>query len=299
MRQDAKDLLATIGRHLDGSSFPVVMNRGVVMPGRAPVLINPPGKEKQNERKAPRRPAADARPRAEGWAWQAGGLRSRSRPWTSRDAPPLVLAVDPAYQDPLASVRDAYPDAQVWQQEGGFWLTAGVALIPDCDRRARLLVAVSESHRMVRAWAFWDGGVLGSTWIGPRHTNFPDGSICAFDLSDRTWVFGAPLVELLDLYVVWVVRHLHYEVFGRWPGPQSVPLLIERLLEVQDGELCGCEDPIGIYADCCKRRDEGEDVLRAAIEFLCLTQWAQRSPPHLVAESMRLRVAPPPIQDIF
>lgn len=287
MRQETKNLLAIIGLQLDGLSFPVVMNRGIVMPGQFPVPINSSGKENQNERKKARRPTTGARPRAE------GGAR------TSCKASPFVVAVDAAYEKPLASVHDAYPDAQVWQQEDGFWVTVGAVLLPKCERRARLLVGVSESYRTIRAWAFWDGGVVGSTWIGPRHTNFPDGSICAFDVSDGTWQFGDSLVELLDLYVLWVLRHLHQEVLGRWPGPQSVPLLYERLLEVNDSELCGCDNPVGIYADCCKSKDSEADLLRAAFEFGRFTHWALRYPPPAVTKFMREGKEPPPLHNVI
>lgn len=291
-------LLDEIGRHLDGYVFPVVKNGGIVMPSQAAVPFQSLGMEFDHEQKAARGSAADTRARAQGWQRPSGGAQSAGRPWSSCATAPFVDGVH-VYRDPLASVRDAYPDSQVWRQQEGFWLTTRIALLPNLERRARLLVAVSERHRIVRSWAFWDGGVVGATWIGPRHTNFPDGSICAFDLADGTWSFGESLIALLDIYTLWVLRQLHLEVLGRWPGPQSVPYLYERLVEFRDGELCGCANSQRQYADCCKDSDLAKSRIREAIAFNNAIGWQDRNPPAAVYASMLIQRPPPELQDII
>jgi hypothetical protein len=92
-------------------------------------------------------------------------------------------------------------------QEGGFWMYTESALLPELGRTVSYLTGVSTDRHFVKSWAFYSSAV-GVFWIGPRHTNFPDGSICAFEPRDGTWCFGDSLVELLDLYTVWAIRHI-------------------------------------------------------------------------------------------
>jgi hypothetical protein len=148
----------------------------------------------------------------------------------------------------------------------------------------------------IRSWGFWtDRG-----WIGPRHTNFPDGSICAFDLRDGTWQLGDPLVQLLDIYSVWALRHLHLSEFNRWPGPQSVPFLYERLWEFKDDELCGCgatEDKT--YAECCKPGDLRAPAVQEAVNFSLPRFGGLRAPPRMVTEFQCGLAEPPATAAIF
>jgi len=299
MDEYAKDLLEQIGRQLDLAIFPVVKNDGIVMPSQTIVSSNPLGEEYQNEAAATRRSTTDTRSRTERRKWPPSGLRSARGSWTPGQAAPLVVSVGTAYQDPLNSVREAYPGVQMWKQEEGFWLHVRIALLPGLGRTASLLIAVAQKRRAVKAWAFWDVGVVGATWIGPRHTNFPDGSICAFEPADRTWQFGDSLVELVDLYSIWVLRHLHHEVFSLWPGPQSVPQLYERLLEVKDAELCGCGRTNLRYADCCKAGDLAANCIAEAMQFCNFSQWTLRKPPVSVQYFMWHRHEPPDIATVI
>ncbi len=160
------------------------------------------------------------------------------------------------------------------------------SLLRGIDQTALLLLRVSERAQTVRAWAFWEVGVVGVQWIGPRHTNFPDGSICAYDPSAGVWQFGDSLVELLDLYTVWTLRHLHLETFGLWPGPQMAHLLYERVLEFQNGELCGCGSSGLTYAQCCKEADQAHRTVNDAFKFLTFSRWQQRQPPKSILDFM-------------
>jgi hypothetical protein len=45
-------------------------------------------------------------------------------------------------------------------------------------------------------------------------------------------------VELLDLQIVWIARHLYLRRFGRWPGRQVLHTAFERLRE----ECCLASD---------------------------------------------------------
>lgn len=281
MNTDTKNLLAEIGRQLDRGEFPVVKNGGFVLPGETTVFPKTLGKEQFNESKRQRRSPAEPWAGSRGWQ----GATGRSRP--AGETPPLVGADEGApYEAELGAIRIAYPGAEVWRQEGGFWLYVESAILPGLGRRAVFLVGVGTDKRAIRSWAFWGGRIPGYSWIGPRHTNFPDGSICAFEPRDGTWVFGDSLVELLDLYSVWALRHVHHEVFGRWPGPQAVAYPYERLLELADNELCGCGSTVR-YAECCKNSDQSRKRVAAAVQFYILSSCAIRLPPPSLTPFLR------------
>lgn len=122
---------------------------------------------------------------------------------------------------------------------------------------------------------------MAPVWIGPRHTNFPDGSICAFDPADSTWVLGDPLVELLDIYTIWAVRHLYLQTFGRWPGRQSVAHAAERVLEFRPDEYCGCAEGHRLYRECCMTKDLARNRIEDSLTFFWRTG-GFRNPPDAV-----------------
>jgi hypothetical protein len=129
-------------------------------------------------------------------------------------------------------------------------------------REAIFLIALPDTAEVApRGWAFWeqDGTI---EWIGPRHTNFPDGSVCAYHPKlDNAWMSGGDLRALLDIFSVWALRHLHLVVFDRWAGRQhampddagrSDPYY--RLLQFNPGELCSCGSDRR-YKECCRPGD--------------------------------------------
>ena len=170
-------------------------------------------------------------------------------------------------------------------------------LLPSIREHAIFLVGISLTKRYVRSWAFWGDPIALPSWIGPRHTNFTDGSICAFEPTDGTWLFGDSLVDLLDLYSVWAVRQLHLRVFGTWPGPQAVPHAYERILEFNDNELCGCGSRGKLYKECCQGKDRNLNQLAEGVRF---TLWSKgiRRPPSAVVEFARTKARPPLLADI-
>lgn len=139
--------------------------------------------------------------------------------------------------------------------EDAVWLRVPALLLPHLGHSAVFVVVLIPALQLARGWAFWDYGCMGLQPIGPRHTNYGDASICAFDERDGTWSYGDSLVSLLDLYSVWAVRQLFVREFGKWPGPQGSFSPFERLREYGDNERCGCDTPAGAYVDCCKSSD--------------------------------------------
>jgi hypothetical protein len=156
-----------------------------------------------------------------------------------------------------------------------------------------------------RAWGFWTGARQ-SRWIGPRHTNFQDGSICAFSPDDGAWSEGGDLRTLIDLYSIWALRHLHLELFNRWPGKQyglsnADPWVqaYYRQRECNDDELCGCGSETQRYAECCKRSDLQLDVIQLMSHFLRNIEggFSSRRPPTSVVDFVEGRSALPRISD--
>jgi hypothetical protein len=157
------------------------------------------------------------------------------------------------------------------------------------------VIAIAPGFQHVRAWGFWCEGGAGVRWIGPRHTNYPDGSICAFDGEDRTWAFGDSLVTLADLYSVWAVRHLYLDHFGRWPGPQSSSHPYERLTEHRDDEHCSCGRSGRRYGECCQPADLQLNRCALAIDFLGWIEFSERTPPQSVVRLALEQSNPPPL----
>lgn len=156
--------------------------------------------------------------------------------------------------------------------EDAVWLRVPALLLTRLGHGAVFVVVLIPALQLARGWAFWDYGCMGLQPIGPRHTNYGDASICAFDERDGTWSYGDSLVLLLDLYSVWAVRQLFVREYGNWPGPQGSFSPFERLREYGDNERCGCDTPAGAYVDCCKSSDlrlmasgKGEYIVEALL----------------------------------
>lgn len=241
-------------------------------------------KEPKNERKRQNEPAAEqgsSRSSAKSWSGPPGRQGKTNRPWSPLQ-PTQILSTDlkVAYESELESVIDAFPNTQVWRRDKGLWLASESALLPDYCLKAKFITWLPYSRTsLVRGWGFWEGNLLQKPlWIGPRHTNY-DGSICAFEPTDLTWVSGNSIVDLLRYYTLWAVRHLHLKIYGRWPGHQVVHTPRERLLEVRGDEFCGCEHSDQYYSKCCYENDLNS-VKTNNNQFLnSLSQGEKRKPP--------------------
>jgi hypothetical protein len=192
-------------------------------------------------------------------------------------------------------LQEQYPDAQLARQDDGIWLLTKSRLLPDLRQHAIFLTGISFPGRNVRSWAFWGDPIAFPEWIGPRHTNFPDGSACAFEPQDGTWKFGDPLVQLLDLYTLWAVRHLYLTQFGRWPGYQSVHFPGERILELRADEHCGCANGAKLYGMCCMPLDRARNQIAERLSFFRQTG-GRRQPPESVLDYVRFQKAPPDLR---
>jgi len=275
-------VLQEIGRQLDKNTFPIVKNGGIVVPSELAVPLSILGVENRNDSTSRQR-----RPETRSWKGASGRQGSARRPWPSRQTTPVVCTdLQAKYEDELDAVREAYPSTEVWRQEEGLWLLTESALLPGLRQKAIFLTGISFARKIVRSWGFWGDFLAAPAWIGPRHTNFPDGSVCAFEPADETWVFGDSIVELLDLYTLWALRHLYLQVFGCWPGHQSVPDPYERILELREDEYCGCGVSDKLYGECCRDKDLVRDRIADAVNFAILSG-GQRTPPEAVVRFAR------------
>lgn len=287
--------LQKIGHQLDHQIFPRIKNGGIVMPSELAVSHSTLGMEISNDY-TERQRRSETRPRKRA----AGRQGSAGRSWPSRQTAPVVCtSLQAQYEDELDAVYEAYPGTQIWREEEGVWLLTESSLLPGFEQRALFLVGISFANAIVRGWGFWRICLANPTWIGPRHTNFPDGSICAFEPADGTWVIGDPIVELLDLYTLWALRHLHLQVFGRWPGHQAVRHPYERILELKGDEHCGCGKSDKLYGECCRDNDLARNRVADAVNFLLRYSGGLRQPPSSVVRFVREQIGPPQFGDLL
>jgi hypothetical protein len=287
----AYEAVRTIGLGLDRQVFPKVADNGLVLPTQPVTVQLQLGKEKCDV-EPKRGPATGSRQRAARRKGKAAGS------WPSCPAPSNVRRSSAAdYEEDLAKLKVAYPKSQVFVADDGIWLVAHSAVVEGLDREAVFIAAIPfDIRKTAHGWAFWSRGCLAfAQWIGPRHTNFPTGSICAFDPRDNAWNTGDSAILLLDLYSVWAVRHLHLEYFGRWPARRQRVGAYERRRECREDELCGCGSLDKTYAECCLPSDLQGNLLRDALLFLSETGGGERSPPAEILQFLREQSVPPPI----
>ena len=290
---DELALVAAVGRELDAGKTPSARNGGVILPGTPSPPSGSPGKEYVYDRSKPRR--------SESGSWKGpAGRQGASRGHAEADSAPPDLESTPEATDleSLEALRRAYPGVEVWDESDAVWILTPAKLLPGPRPRVYFITVFPKNPQisrrpgrfeppMPRAWGFWADG----SWIGPRHTNPPDGSICAFEQEDLTWLPGESLVDLMDLYSLWALGQIHLEFFGRWPGHQRNHSLYEQIIECHPSEHCGCKTPKGTYAECCRDDDLRNLRLEDAISF----NLPGRSPPTEVVRFLQERRDPPPV----
>lgn len=288
-----------LGKALDRGEFPVAHTDGILCPADVPQSFQFAGLEKKND-SGRKRSATESRQWSAEQSGAAGESREAGQPGTPDSRPPLLGGnLESQDADDLGALVEAYPATVVQHVEDGTWLTVKSLVISGLPMVATFLLALPRGRLAhARAWGFWVGP-NGSSWIGPRHTNFPDGSICAFDKRDGSWKPEFGVIPLIDMYTLWAFRHLHLAWFGRWPGPQSAPHPYERLAELRDGESCGCDHPMGTYRECCKAADESLDRQKLAWSFLIQTDFGRRQPPSAIIAVMEGSDALPSIREVF
>jgi len=288
------EILGKLGQQLDADIYPRVANHGIVIPGDVDGSDFFRTKETNHERQGTRRPETRS------WTRPPGGQRTASGSWPPCPTSPTVCTdLRALYQNEITEVLQSYPETQIWQQDDGLWLQTESLLLPGLNQKAVFLTGVPFSRaRLPRGWGCWLGIPLNHPiWIGPRHTNMPDGSICAFDPKDGTWEVGMTLVSLLDLYTLWALRHLHLQTFGYWPGRQVANYVTERLMELRPTEHCGCggNKP---YGECCSLTDLKADRLVEAMKFNDLGGF-HRCPPQVITKFVQGKGSLPNIFDVL
>lgn len=287
-------VLREIGRQLDEDIFPCVKKGGIVAPSEAAVPTSIWTEEKNYEKSGQRGPETRTWTRPARWERQANGRKP-----TSKAAPIVCPDLQAKYENELTVVHEAYPGTRVWQQAEGLWLMTESGLLPGLWQKALFLTGIPFVRTLtVRTWGFWMGVPLRyPTWIGPRHTNFPDGSVCAFEPGDCTWNLGDSILELLDLYTLWALRHLHLQVLGRWPGRQVAHHPYERITELREDESCGCGSD-KLYGICCREKNLARDRVIDAVDFNLHTGGV-RMPHDEVVSFIREQTGPPRLTDML
>lgn len=288
---DARFLLQQIGEALDDRRPVEVRDHGLVSLGSAPPALV---QEKcHGKRQRQGGPPAGSRSRSPGWKRAADGTASSQ----SR-----VGGLRAGYEGQLGKLQAAYPTLKLFPDNHGMWLQVESSVMEGLHRKATFLVALpTEPGFGPLAWAFWSSEE-GHQWIGPRHTNFFSGTVCAFAESDRAWREGGDLCTLIDLYTVWAFRHLHLDVMGRWAGKQYALAGHEpyyRRMEFKDDELCSC--PSGRrYRECCKPSDMVLDglMLKTAFEAAMGRAFRERAPHRKIVDFTNGSGPLPAIEDI-
>lgn len=270
-------LLQRIGTDLGEDVYPVVHDGGIVEPALSRRQISEPGKETFYGEERTRGSAAGKRERTTGGSWPSGRSSPTGSGSTCTASSFLSKLNDEVLAD-LLGVAGAYRQVRLRATPDLVWLLNCVTPIRGLDDSAILITAYPlDPSYEVTSWAWWGPGIM---WIGPRHTNFVGGSVCAFQPKDGTWYRGQPLIKLIDLQVLWVVRHLYLREFDYWPGRQELHAAYERLRDHRPREMCGC-DSGQQYEECCRERDERMDpidrILKAPNE-------SERKPPSILTE---------------
>ena len=294
MNTNTKKLLAEIGNQLDRGQFPCVYDGGLVWPDDTAVDFSTQGKESRNDERS-----ESTRSKSRSWQRSPGRQGQTGRQRATPGAPPVISQrLRDGYRRQRDVVSSVYPGTLIDEVKYGMWLTVESKLLEDLNRSATFLIFVPYSEGIpVRAWGFWSTAVS-FDWIGPRHTNFPEGSICAFEPTDNTWLPGGNLIPLIDLYSLWAVRHLHLEQFGFWPGDQYVVHPYERLTELKDHEKCGCGSSDLRYHECCKSSDMAQDRIELMRDFQS-RYGIKREPPRTVLSYIRTRKQFPLYQEMY
>ena len=184
---------------------------------------------------------------------------------------PAASDAEPAGSDGRASLTDRYlgfrpeilryyPTAHFHEVEHGLWI---VATIFPLGRHGPCywvcLFLPDHAAFSSKAFAF---SVLGRhpKPVGPRHTNFPDGSICAFTDEDDAWRPGDNPKILLNLYAEWLICQLFLAIEHRWPGRQIGLDATYRQEEFGPREWCHCNS--GERYGVCHYKEDAEEVAR-------------------------------------
>jgi hypothetical protein len=276
-------LLRRIGEDLDQDESLIVSRGGTVWPSAEQPLTWELGEQEGSHLGTP-----TAGPARAGRSTARQGQRTTSDTTagsSARAAASLLrqLGVREWVVEDIVGAGAAYPQLLVRPAPSILWLEMTFYPLKGYPRGAFLMVGYPlDALLPVQAWAWWTDGL----WIGPRHTNYGNGSVCAYEPTDGTWSRGRPLVSLLDLIATWVVRHIHLLELRRWPGAQALHTAHERLSQTLPGERCGC-DAARLYETCHMRVDLASSPEAVEHEFRSRFPAPWRCPPRSRAECER------------
>ena len=234
------------------------------------------------------RSAAESRERQRA---QSGRSPRRSGRWKrfAPQNPVLSKRAEAHHVDGLGLLISSYPNTGVINEAEHCWLSVpALPLGEDGPRAIFLILYPTNSHLRIKAWGFWvEGPAL--VPMGPRHTNYPDGTICAFPEDRSIWYRKKGITLLVDLFSEWAVRQLHWHEFGTWPGAQLGPTPVYRLAQFNEAEQCYCGSEKA-YGTC--HRDSDMDAVKtnpiqehiATARFLQGVPFGLQRPPPSVME---------------
>lgn len=190
----------------------------------------------------------------------------------------------------LAGLEDLWASYPTVIKEGdhGLWIVVTSKPLGTDGPQVTFVLGYPYSPKVdPRAWAFWKVGDF-PKFIGPRHTNFPDASICAYGPDDGAWSRTDGVVALVDLYSTWVVRQLYLQHFGRWPGKQHGATALYRRTEFRSDEWCGCGSGAR-YGECHEELDRALSDAEACAEHVKTmgSEYGPRKPPKSVMKFVR------------
>lgn len=288
LTEDQLAHLRTVGEALDNNVFPFVFQGGFV------ALAAPEDFQSMEQANAERQRTRGSPTGS--WARTEAGSRR-----ASGEAAPVRCGHQQAVRaSVLEELHVAYP-TQFVEGDHGLWVIVTSTPLGPFAPQATFVIAYPYSENVPpRAWGFWKLGDF-PKFIGPRHTNFPDASICAFVPDDATWSRANGLVALADLYSTWVVRHLFLAHFGKWPGQQHGPTALYRRTEFFADEWCGCGSGKR-YGNCHELDDKrlSEEDAREDHRRVMGSEYCARRPPKSVMRFVRSRFTKvPSFRDVY
>jgi hypothetical protein len=183
-----------------------------------------------------------------------------------------------------------------FEDKNGLWVVAKSWPLGRHGPQVHFLIAFPINRQIApRAWAFEQIGPR-ARLASPKHTNFPDASICAYVDEDAAWPNADGLVGLVDIFSIWMIKKWHRELIGWWPGKQYGACALYRRLEFDGREQCGCLSGLR-YSECHFEADllVSEQAARAQFKHMFKSNYEDRSPPAEVIVAATTRWSKMPV----
>lgn len=216
------------------------------------------------------------------------GQRARPRP--PRQTEPFCSgAIEQAFGAEFRALVQHY-EALGFEDENGLWVVVKSNPLGLDGPQTHFLVAIPFDRRVAaRGWAFRKVGRRDGLFP-QKHTNFPDGSICAFTRESRAWLPEDGMTALIDHFSLWAAKSMHRTFMGWWPGPQVGYGALYRRREFLGREMCGCESGKR-YSECHQAHDllVSEDWARQEFKRFFGTAYEDRSAPESILRAAQTR----------